>query len=653
MTETTGSRSLEPAFHYHAGLDGVRAFAVAAVLLFHGLPAALPGGFLGVDAFFVLSGFLITALLLAERERIGRIRLGMFWLRRARRLLPALLLMVGAVVVGARWFVPAEELAAVRTDALATIGYVANWRMIYRGGGYFETTAGASPLQHAWSLGIEEQFYLLWPLAVVGLRSRFAVGLAAGIGALGSTVAAAWLFDPADPDRAYFGTDTRAAALLIGCLAAAVLPFAVRVPSTVLAGAAVLAVAVVAAGWVTASGTDAWLYHGGIVALAAAVAVVLISVVRQPRTPLGRLLAARPLVLLGRISYGVYLWHWPLYAVLTGSRTGLTGPPLLAVRIAATIAVAAASYVLLERPVRRAARIRWRVAVPAAVSAAVAVAVPIIALPTVAPSPPAPMDRTGAAAGSAPPPGANSSAPPQPNGAVPVPLTRPGRAPGGPRVAVLGDSVAWTLAKYLPAEHRIWLINAAVQGCGIARLPDIRYLGTPHTNYPGCTRWDSRWRDAIQRFDPDVAVILLDRWELMDRRLGGRYQHVGDPDFDAYLTTELDIAWTVAAERGARVVMLTAPYTRRAERPDGGVWDEDTPQRVDAWNRLLATAAATHPARPVVLDLRSVVCPDGHYTSTVDGLRVRSDGLHFTPEGVREVIAPWLLPRLRTLAGAA
>jgi hypothetical protein len=219
-------------------------------------------------------------------------------------------------------------------------------------------------------------------------------------------------------------------------------------------------------------------------------------------------------------------------------------------------------------------------------------------------------------------------------------------------VLVLGDSVAWSLASYLPPEPRIWLINGAIQGCGIARLPDIRYLGTPHTNYPGCTRWDSRWRDTVARFDPDVVVILLDRWELMDRRLNGRYQHVGDADFDAYLTTELDLAWTIAAERGARVVVLTAPYTRRAERPDGGLWDEDTPQRTDAWNRLLATAAAAHPARPAILNLNSVVCPGGRYTSTVDGLRVRSDGLHFTPDGVRKVIAPWLLPQLLTLAGA-
>jgi hypothetical protein len=217
---------------------------------------------------------------------------------------------------------------------------------------------------------------------------------------------------------------------------------------------------------------------------------------------------------------------------------------------------------------------------------------------------------------------------------------------------MLGDSVAWTLGEYMPLDPRIWFINGAVQGCGIARLPDIRYLGTPHTNYPGCTEWDQRWRATVQRFDPDVVVVLLDRWELMDRRLSGRYQHVGDPEFDQYLTGELNLAWSISAQQGARVVVLTAPYTHRAERPDGSLWDEDTPQRTQAWNRLITTAAAAHASHPTVLDLLAVVCPDGHYSATVGGLRVRSDGLHFTPQGVRQVIAPWLLPQLVTLTGS-
>jgi hypothetical protein len=153
--------------------------------------------------------------------------------------------------------------------------------------------------------------------------------------------------------------------------------------------------------------------------------------------------------------------------------------------------------------------------------------------------------------------------------------------------------------------------------------------------------------------DPDLSVILLDRWELMDRRINGRYQHLGDPDFDAYVTAELTRAIAVGSSRGARVVLLTAPYTRRAERPDGGLYPEDTPARVDAWNALLARVAATDAAHPAVLDLNRVVCPDGRFTWTVSGVRVRSDGLHLTPAGVQRIVAPWLLPRLTALATAA
>ncbi|MGA8112477.1 MAG: acyltransferase, partial [Actinocatenispora sp.] len=154
-------------FAHRPALDGVRAVAVAAVLVFHGGLAFLPGGFLGVDAFFVLSGFLITSLLLVEWGRTGRIRLPAFWARRARRLLPALLLMLAAVSVVARWLLPSGDLGPVRGDSLAALLYVANWRMIFRGSDYFAQTAAPSPLQHTWSLGIEEQFYLLWPLIVV------------------------------------------------------------------------------------------------------------------------------------------------------------------------------------------------------------------------------------------------------------------------------------------------------------------------------------------------------------------------------------------------------------------------------------------------------------------------------------------------------
>jgi hypothetical protein len=217
-------------------------------------------------------------------------------------------------------------------------------------------------------------------------------------------------------------------------------------------------------------------------------------------------------------------------------------------------------------------------------------------------------------------------------------------------VTFFGDSVSWVIGTYLPPHPGLTVHVRAIEGCGIATLPDILELGTPHTNYPGCTSWQRRWQRGVDQDNPDVAVIELNRWELMDRRYQGRYQHVGDPAYDAYLQTQLETAIRIAGSRGAAVVLLTAAYTHRAERPDGGLYPEDEPDRVDAWNALLHEVAARHPALVTVLDLNPLVCPDGKFTWRMDGMKVRSDGLHYTPAAVKKIIAPWLLPRLAAIA---
>lgn len=190
----------------------------------------------------------------------------------------------------------------------------------------------------------------------------------------------------------------------------------------------------------------------------------------------------------------------------------------------------------------------------------------------------------------------------------------------------------------------------AIQGCGIARLPDLLQLGQGGTNYPGCDTWDKRWQKGVDADDPDVSVILLDRWELMDRYIGDGYHHVGEPVYDFYLSHELQLAISIAGSHGAHVVLLTAPYTHRAERPDGGLFDEDQPARVDAWNKLLYQAQSVDPTHITIIDLNKRVCPDGVFTWAVGNLQIRSDGLHFTEEGVQQWIAPWLLPQLADVA---
>jgi hypothetical protein len=358
-----------------------------------------------------------------------------------------------------------------------------------------------------------------------------------------------------------------------------------------------------------------------------------------------------PLAGLGRISYGVYLWHWPLFCFVTADATGLSRWPLLAVRLGGTLAVAILSYHLIEQPIRRGVLGRRlpRLAPAAVTLTAVATMVAVIAIGTT-PPPPAPALAAAPPVVIEPPRLAKQPA-------ATGPTENPVEAhddlteqPREPRVTFFGDSVSWVIGTYLPAHPGLWTSVRAIQGCGIATLPDILEQGTPHTNYPGCTSWARRWQRGVDRDRPDVAVLELNRWELMDRRYQGTYQHVGEPGYDAYLTAQLTTAIDIAGSRGAAVVLLTAAYTHRAERPDGSLYPEDQPQRVNAWNNLLRTVAAQHPAQVSVLDIDPLVCPGGKFTWSIGGMRVRSDGLHYTPEAVQRIIAPWLLPKLARIA---
>jgi peptidoglycan/LPS O-acetylase OafA/YrhL len=351
-----------PLYPYRPALDGLRGLAVSAVVLFHGGVTALSGGFLGVDTFFVLSGFLITSLLLAEHERDGRIRLLAFWGRRARRLLPALLVMLAAVAIAGRWLLDPDDERLLRGDALAALGYVANWRMIYRGADYFTQTSAPSVLQHTWSLGIEEQFYLIWPL-ILGLvlllaetrRSRASIAWA---GAAASALLMAVIYTPgADPSLVYYGTDTHATALLVGSAIALTCPLArlVAAPPELarrldFVGVAGLAVLAWAVGHFP--GADPAVYPAGLI-IAALAAAGLTLAAAAPGT-IGSLLSLPPLRWLGVRSYGIYLWHWPVIALtvaILGRQPG--NGWLWVIEAAAAIGLAAASWKWIETPILR------------------------------------------------------------------------------------------------------------------------------------------------------------------------------------------------------------------------------------------------------------------------------------------------------------
>lgn len=383
MAQDGQDRRLE----YRAGLDGVRAIAIVAVLLFHGGFDVARGGFLGVSLFFTLSGFLVTSLLLAEHGTAGRIRLGAFWERRARRLLPAALATIAAALYITAHIGDTGQRTGLRGDALSAVGYVANWHFIVGGDSYGDLFQAPSPLLHYWSLAIEEQLYLVVPLVVAGAlrlgRGRHAVvGGALALLALSSTVVS-WAL-AGSVDRVYFGTDTRAAELLIG----AVLAVAWTHPPTqrmVSRGAAWLALPVMIGFAVlvhVARADDRWLRTGGFSAIALGSALLVAAAASDTR--IARALSLAPLRLVGRISYTVYLVHWPVFVFLDSRRASVDGVRLFALRLAITLAISLGVYHLLECPIRfgrRLVRRRALVGAAAIASASIVVAASVAAVP--------------------------------------------------------------------------------------------------------------------------------------------------------------------------------------------------------------------------------------------------------------------------------
>ena len=341
----------------------MRALAVASVFAYHADIAWARGGFLGVDVFFVISGFLITALLLAEWQQYQWLDVVAFWKRRALRLLPALFLLLVAAWIVVPLLAP-DQAGRLRGDVRAALAYVSNWRLIFEHQSYFEAAGRPPLLQHLWSLAVEEQFYLVWPVLLwmgLGLRRRggklfWPVLILAG----GSAGLMAALYTPGtDPSRVYYGTDTRVGAILLGAALACIWNPSRLNPRPHLAARALLGVA--SAG--TLAGL-AWcltslhqfsdmLYQGGFLGVAA-LAAVLVAVASHPGTPLvNRVLGARPMVWLGKRSYGIYLFYWPVL-MLTRAYYDVPvyGNALLALRIGITVSLAALSYRFVEQPVR-------------------------------------------------------------------------------------------------------------------------------------------------------------------------------------------------------------------------------------------------------------------------------------------------------------
>ncbi len=366
VTAPAPGRHRSSAWVHMPGLDGVRAVAVAAVVVFHMDESWLPGGFLGVDVFFTLSGFLITSLLLAELDASNRVDFKRFYIRRARRLLPALYLVLVATSIAAMT-VAQDAATRVREDVVAAFFYVTNWWYVLGETSYFEATGRPPMLQHLWSLAVEEQFYFVWPVLCwllwkVGRTRGIRVG--AIVGALASTVVMAWISiaqgmpDVADPSRVYFGSDTHAMTLLVGAALATVWK-ASRINAVVTArgrraatGLGVVSLLALLATFWFVGYDSTFLYRGGflVVGLVTAGFVAAASVTSSA---FATVLGAQPLRWIGERSYGIYLWHWPVFMVLRpGIDLDADGLEVQALRLAITLALAELSYRFVETPIR-------------------------------------------------------------------------------------------------------------------------------------------------------------------------------------------------------------------------------------------------------------------------------------------------------------
>jgi peptidoglycan/LPS O-acetylase OafA/YrhL len=637
-----------PTIPHEPALDGLRGAAVAGVLLFHG--GHLVGGYLGVDAFFVLSGFLITTLLLVEHGSAGTISLPRFWVRRARRLLPALGIVVAAVAIYAALFARTGDLPSIRGDSISTLFYFANWHAIATAGDYFAIFRSPSPLQHTWSLAIEEQFYLVWPVVLVLLLKRGMAARAAAKRVLALCIAAAGasfvlsqlLYNSFDPSRVYYGTDTRAAALLLGGALAAALsawgPVTTARLRTVLERAAWVAVALLVWAWTRMAGDSHFLYHGGLLLCGVAVAIVIAAAVHPTRGPVANVLSFKPLCALGVISYGVYLWHWPVFVWLNTDRIRLAGWPLFLLQCAVTIAVAIVSYRVVERPIRRgwgrARTIAWAgplaaVLLVIAVIAATPAQLPVVAtwLPTshYAPTPASPgwkkLTRNLIAKRAA------------------LARTNDRRT----RVFVWGDSIALSLTSSRPGHwyrgRDIYGISVGLLGCSLLDTNRV-VVGHQIEEDPNCDAWPELLREALDAYRPQVVALMMGPWEMFDRQGPAGLERAGSRELTLDIEDKLSRVHDIVRHAGARLVILDTPcFDPTITDPSGAIW-RDPARR--AWiNRVWHDFAGRYTRDTSIVDLSTLLCPGGNPIEQQFGGQYRADGMHFTADGTT-LVWQWL-----------
>ncbi len=641
--------------HRIDALDGIRALAVMVVLLFHVNTPGFAAGFLGVDLFFVLSGFLITGLLVNDVRKYQRVRFGTFYTRRVKRLLPASVLVIMVVVIVGSFGLRFER-EALYGDALSSLFYVANWHFI-SGASYFESDGTVSPLLHFWSLAVEEQFYFVWPFLIAGIvwltrrlgkRGHNPVMVTAGVAialSIGSLILLAVLFNPESPERAYMGTDSRAFEPLMGAALACLVTLpSVRERITKVAGPLMwvgtvgfLACVALLGSGAGESGISPVYFHGGALVAASFALLLVLGAAFGRRAGIGKAYTWRPIVALGRISFGVYLWHWPLVVWL--GKTDLPAFYRGVIVLVGSIALATASYWLIEQP------IRYGRLSPHITARRVAIGLPIV-LATCAVVTWAVL--VGPLARGLPNAGAAGTG--VDNRASKEPL----------KVMLVGDSVPKRLFPFAATEGArmgIDVYDAARGACPANGSQSVDVDGKPFSEDAQCTPNVTDIQGQVLQGDDPNTIIWWSRYEGVDRLDNGQHLTPDDPKFWDAQRRDLDAAVKRMTANGATVVFVAT------DPPGEGMYTRCTPddckpilkrmlERDDIrqkWNSILAEYAAAHPEQTRYITMseyyclnRKVPCDD----TWTDGQPARPDGTHFS-EVSGPVIARELLDRAR------
>jgi peptidoglycan/LPS O-acetylase OafA/YrhL len=677
-----GTRARAPSsapMGYQPSLDGIRAIAVTAVLLYHADFRWIPGGFLGVDVFFVVSGYLITSLLLQEREGAMSNDLKQFWLRRAKRLLPALGAMLVVTCAYAALFVP-DALYHLKRDVLAAATYSTNWWLIASHQSYFDALGRPPLLRHLWSLAVEEQWYLLWPLVFVGAMAlvrgkahKLVVPLV--IAAIASSVWMAVLYDPAsDASRVYFGTDTHISGLLLGAAAAMIWrpwrwPQAagrhlVRLDALGWTALALLIVLMLRWGQDTTA-----LYRGGFFLVAALSLVVITVSVHPGALSLRAVLSLPPLRWLGSRSYGLYLWHWPVFMVTRQQDyPWMDDRVRVALQFGVTLLLTELSFRLVETPIRSGSLMRrfrvWRAegrfsgdrrpwATVGVVTALLGVGLVSSRIATAQPVDVATggKQQTFHLEQAATPPTQQVAAPPAQQAAAPpaqqAAATAATLPPSLPRrVTVVGDSQANALVKNAPEglASTLALTNGSIDGCGIADDGDVKTAAHFRRTLDNCQGWPDKWHASVQQAQAQVTLVVIGAWEVFDVDRQGNRVDFGTPTEDAYLTAQLQRGIDAITSAGSKVALLEIPCYAPV---DGGgltaLPERGDRQRTGHLNDLMRQAAAKDPAHVTFITGPTQWCAD---PAIATDLAYRWDGVHYYRPGAKlvfDTITPELL----------